>query len=102
MNKLNLIESFLAVVLIPNMTTAQVCRDLSEEIGHKYTPQDFGKWRRGARPIPQPVADYMMQCAIGHALRSEGVNVIKLNDDALDRILARLTPPERAWRESIK
>ena len=95
MTKLNLIESWLAVVLIPNMTTAQALRDLSEEMGVTYTPSDFGKWRRGARPIPQPVQDYMLQCSIGHALSSEGVNVLKLQDDALDRIAARLTPPER-------
>ena len=94
-NKLNLIESFLSVVLIPNKTTVQVCRELSEEIGNKYTAQDFGKWRRGARPIPQPVADYMLQCSVGHALHSEGVNVLKLQDEALDRIAARLTPPNR-------
>lgn len=98
MTKLNIIESFLSVVLIPNKTMAQVCRDLSEEMGHKYTAQDFGKWRRGARPIPQPVVDYMLQCSISHALHSEGVNVLKLQDDALDRISARLTPPERQMK----
>ena len=94
-NKLNLIESFLSVVLIPGKTTAQVCRELSEEMGHKYTPHELCKWRRGARPIPQPVADYMLQCSVGHALHSEGVNVLKLQDEALDRIAARLTPPNR-------
>jgi hypothetical protein len=95
MTKLNLIESWLSVVLIPNMTTAHALRDLSEEMGVTYTPSDFGKWRRGARPIPQPVQDHMLQCSIGHALSSEGLNVLKLQDDALDRIAARLTPPER-------
>ena len=94
-NKLNLIESFLSVVLIPNKTMVQVCLELSQEVGHKYTSHELCKWRRGARPIPQPVADYMLQCSVGHALHSEGVNVLKLQDEALDRIAARLTPPNR-------
>lgn len=92
--KTNLIESWLAVVLIPGMTTAQAIRDLNEELGTRYTPQDFGKWRRGARPVPQPVQDYMLRCAIGYAIGQEiGSAVLALSDKALDRIAARLTPP---------
>lgn len=93
MRKRNLIESWLAVVLIPGMTTAQAIRDLNEELGTGYTAQDFGKWRRGARPIPQPVQDYMLQCSIGYALGREGINTP--TDKALDKMAARLTPPER-------
>lgn len=92
---LNLIESWLAAVLIPGMTTAQALRDLGEEMGITYTPSDFGKWRRGARPIPQPVQDYMLRCAISYALGREGINTIALSDEAMDRISARLAPPER-------
>lgn len=93
MNKLNLIESWLAVVLIPGMTTAQAIRDLNEELGTRYTPQDFGKWRRGARTVPQPVQDYMLRCAIAYALHAEGVGTLLLSDEALDRIANRLTAP---------
>lgn len=94
-NKYDLIESWLAVVLVPGMSTAQAIRDLNDELCTRYTPQDFGKWRRGARTVPQPVQDYMLRCSIAHALRSEGIDVMALSDDALDRIAARLTPPER-------
>lgn len=92
--KLNLLESWLSVVLIPGMTTAQAIRDMNAELGARYTPQDFGKWRRGARPIPQQVQTYMMRCSIAHALSSEGVDTLVVSDDALDRIADRLTPPK--------
>lgn len=92
---LNLIESWLSVVLIPGMTTAQAIRDLNDELGTRYTPQDFGKWRRGDRPVPQPVQDYMLRCAIAYALHSEGVDALILSDEALDRIASRITPPKQ-------
>lgn len=91
----NLLESWLAVVLIPGMSTAQAIRDLNGELGTRYTPQDFGKWRRGDRPIPQPVQDYMLRCAIGYAIGQEiGSAVLALSDDALDRIADRIVPPK--------
>lgn len=93
MSKLNLIESWLAVVLIPGMTTARAIRDLNDSLGTRYTPQDFGKWRRADRPLPRPVQNYMMHCSIGIVLESEGINTISLSDDALDRITERLLPP---------
>lgn len=92
---LNLIESWLAVVLIPGMTTAQAIRDLNDELVTRYTPQDFGKWRRGARTVPQPVQDYMLRCVIAYALHSEGIEAMMLSDDALDRVVARLAPPKK-------
>jgi len=99
MTKLNLIESWLAVELIPGMSTAQAIRDLNGELGMRYTPQDFGKWRRGERPVPQPVQDYMLRCAIAYALHADGIDTLLLSDDALDRIAARLTPPSAASRQ---
>lgn len=92
--KTNLIESWLAVVLIPGLSTAQAIRDLNDELGTRYTPQDFGKWRRGARPLPQPVQDYMLRCSISYAIGQEiGSAVLELSDKALDRIAARLITP---------
>jgi hypothetical protein len=91
--KINLIESWLSVVKIPGMTTAQAIRDLNAELGTRYTPQDFGKWRRGARPIPQPVTDHMVLCSVGYALAVNGVDTLAMSDAQLDDIAARLTPP---------
>ena len=88
----NLIESWLAVVLIPGMSTAQAIRDLNADLGTHYTPQDFGKWRRGARSIPQPVQDYMLRCSIGYAINTSGISI---DDDLLDGIADRLVPPKR-------
>lgn len=93
-DNLNLIESWLSVVLIPGMTTAQAIRDLNDDLGTRYTPQDFGKWRRADRPLPQPVQNYMMRCSISFVMSSEGINTLTLSDDALDRIADRLTPPK--------
>jgi len=92
--KLNLIESWLAVVLIPGMTTAQAIRDMNAELSTRYTPQDFGKWRRADRPLPQTVQTYMMRCSVAFALSSEGVDTLAVSDEALDRIADRLTPPK--------
>jgi hypothetical protein len=91
--KINLIESWLSVVKIHGMTTAQAIRDLNAELGTRYTPQDFGKWRRGARPLPQPVTDHMLQCSVGYALAVNGVDTLAMMDAQLDDIAARLTPP---------
>ncbi|GBL46276.1 hypothetical protein SFMTTN_2089 [Sulfuriferula multivorans] len=88
----NLIESWLAVMMIPGMTTAQAIRDLNDELGTLYTAQDFGKFRRGSRPIPQPMQDYMLRCAIGYAIGQSGVSI---DDDLLDGIVDRLVPPKR-------
>lgn len=77
------------------MTTAQAIRDLNEELGTRYTPQDFGKWRRGNRPIPQPVQTHLMRISIASAISAEiGAVTLIFNDDALDRIADRLTPPK--------
>lgn len=92
MTNRNIIESWLAVVLIPGMSTTQAIRDLNADLGTRYTPQDFGKWRRAARPIPQPVQDYMLRCAIGYALGESGLSI---HDDLLDEIADRLLPPTR-------
>lgn len=96
MGRLNLIESYLAVVLVPGMTVVQAVRDLNDELGANYDPQVFYKWRRGDRAIPQPVQDYMLCTAVCHALHAEGIDTLALSDDALDRIAARLTPPLRS------
>ena len=94
--KFNLIESWLAVVLIPGVSTAQAIRDLNNELGTYYTPQDFGKWRRADRPIPQPVQDYMLRCSIAHVVGQEiGTTVLLLQDEVLDRMAIALCPPGR-------
>lgn len=94
---LNLIETWLAVELvIPGMSIAQAVRDLNEELGANHSPQRLNEWRRGDRAIPQPVQDYMLRVGISHAIGAEiGKAVLLIDDDALDRIAARLTPPER-------
>ena len=90
----NLIESWLAVELIPGMTIAQAIRDMNCELYTRYTPHDLGKWRRGDRPIPQPVQNYMMQVAICHALGPALDRfVLYLDDEDLDLIVAKLRPP---------
>jgi hypothetical protein len=92
----NLIESWLSVVLIPGMTVAQAVRDLNDELGALYTPQDFYKWRRGDRPIPQPVQDYMLRSAVGHAVhKTLGINTLSYTDKQLDQLAESLTPPKR-------
>ena len=93
--KTNLIESWLSVVLVPGMSIAQAIRDLNAALGTRYTPQDFGKWRRADRPIPQPVTDHMMRYALSYAVRAEFKNsMLILDDSAYIRIAARLTPPK--------
>jgi len=94
--KTNLIESWLAVVLVPGMTIAQAIRDLNAALGTRYTPQDFGKWRRAARPIPQHVTDHMLLKTTDWAVSQEIMPDLCLHTEAMNRIAARLTPPKRS------
>lgn len=94
---LNLIESWLAVELcIPDMTVAQAMRDLNEALGTSHSPQRFYEWRRGDRPIPHPVHDYMLRVSIAHAVRTAiNINTLACTDAQLDALAAMLTPPRR-------
>lgn len=96
MSKRNLIESWLAAALIPGMSVAQALRDLNEELGTRYAPQEFYKWRRGDKSVPGPVQDTMLRAAISHAVREAlGVNTLLCTDKQLDRLAEMLSPPER-------
>lgn len=91
--RLNLVESWLSTVLIPGMSIGQAVRDLNDALGTQHSHQRLNEWRRGDRPIPQPIQDYMLRCCIEWVLHTEGVVAGSLDDDVLGRIAERLTPP---------
>ena len=92
----NLIETWLAVVLIPGMTVAQAVRDLNEGLGTAYEPQRLYQWRRGDVSLPRPVQSYMMRVAVSHALHEAlGLNPLAFADEQLDILCEMLEPPKR-------
>lgn len=93
---LNLVETWLSAELIPGMTIAQAGRDINEHLGSNHSPQRINEWRRGDRPIPQPVQDYMLSVSIAHAVRTAlNINTLACTDEQLDALASMLTPPRR-------
>lgn len=92
----NLIETWLEVECVCGLPVAQAIRDLNNVLNTHYTPQDFYKWRRGDRSVPQKVQDYMRRVAVSHALyKALGINTLLFSDEQLDRLIDLLSPPKR-------
>lgn len=89
---LNLVQSWLTVATCGGRPITHALAELNEELGSGHSLRRLGEWRRGDRPIPQAVQDYMLRCSVLHAMRSEGA-IPPDTDDALDRIAERLCPP---------
>lgn len=72
---------------------AALVEAVNADLGASYTTNDLGKWRRGDRPIPQPVQDWMLRTCVAHAIRQCG-GVPPDSDEQLDRLAAMLCPPK--------
>lgn len=90
----NLVTSWLAVATGCGEPISEALSQLNQELGTRYNLARLGQWRRGNRMIPQAVQDFMLRVAIEHAIREEGGEP-PFEDDALDRLAARLCPPPR-------
>ena len=92
----NLIETWVnsAKNHVPGYKVRDALAEVNAALGKKYDMNVIGKWRRGDKPMPQPVQDYMLRDVIYDVLRAEGL--VALTDDSqLDRIAAMITPPNR-------
>jgi hypothetical protein len=76
---------------------ADAIRDLNEELGMAVTHSRVREWMRGEKMPGPDACRYMAAVAVGWVLRQEGV---RIEDEALDRIAARLSPPARATTPS--
>lgn len=97
---LSLVQSWLAVATADGRPITAALDDLNARLGTDYGLSRMGTWRNGRRPLPRPVADYMLRVCIGAAIRAEG-GVPPRDDAALSRLIARLTPPARRAREVV-
>jgi hypothetical protein len=71
---------------------AALVEAVNADLGASYTTNDLGKWRRGDRPIPQPVQDWMLRMCLAHAIRQCG-GVPPGSDEQLDLLARMLCPP---------
>lgn len=74
--------------------SAQLVADINADLGTAYATNDLGKWRRGDRPIPQPVQDWLLRVCLVHAIEACGGRA-PTDDDSLDRLAAMLCPPRK-------
>ena len=94
---LNLVESWLAVATGNGEPVAEAIRAMNADLGTSYAWRRVWEWRTGRRPIPQRAQDYMLRCCIAWAIRQEG-GIPPGSDEQLDRLAARLGPPETPAR----
>ena len=94
----DLIATTLEALTLPGMTPGDAARELSNglksDLGMIYDATRIGQWRRGERPIPQPVQDWMLRASISHAIRKAG-GVPPARDSAIDALARALCPPAR-------
>lgn len=91
----SLIDSWLATELsIPGTRRADALRSLNEALGRRYTNQRLNEWLRGDRIPAADAMRYMIEVCIEHVLAQE--RIVIMDDDALDRIARRLSPPVRS------
>lgn len=67
---------------------------MSEALGCTYTPQDFGKWRRGERAVPEPVQSYMRRLVLTHLWDQHGGQ--RATREFLSLVLQACEPNARA------
>lgn len=90
---MNLIESWQALQV---GTVSQAVRDMNEALGARYSPQEFYKWRRGDKSIPQPVVDFLIRETIAFAvLQSLGIEGRIYANEQLDALVEMLSVPAR-------
>lgn len=88
---MSLIDSWLAVELIPGKTKADALREMNAALGTQYRSNRLYEWLTGKRPIPDPVRDYMMRVSIEHVLYRNGVPALSLSDAQAEKIVDDLT-----------
>lgn len=92
----NLIETWVtsAKTHTPGYGVRDALADLNTALDKNYDMNVIGKWRRGDKPMPQPVQDYMLRDVIYDVLHDAGLVTVP-DDTLLDSIAAMLTPPKR-------
>jgi hypothetical protein len=94
----DIIHTAIDVIALPGVSPRAAARllvdSLNAELGAAYDTARLGQWRRGERPIPQPVQDWLLRVAIAHAIRQCG-GLPPADDAALDRLAAMLCPPKQ-------
>lgn len=73
-------------------TLADAVRDLSEALGRRIYQSRVYEWRDGNKRVPEDAARWMRGVVIMHVLGAERLEIPE--DDALERICHRLSPPE--------
>lgn len=71
---------------------AALVEAVNADLGTAYDTARLGQWRRGERPIPQPVQDWMLRTCLAHAIRQCG-GVAPDSDVRLDLLATMLCPP---------
>lgn len=94
----DLVSSAIQTIMIDGHTTrsasALMVESLNADLGTGYATNDLGKWRRGDRPIPQAVQDWLLRVCISHAIHQCGGKAPS-EDASLDRLAAMLCPPKK-------
>lgn len=94
----NLIETTLDTLMIPGLSSRDASTELVAGINRDLDRSDdttrLNQWRRGDRPIPQPVQDWMLRTCIAHAIRQAG-GIPPGTDAELDALAKALCPPPR-------
>lgn len=93
---LSVVQSALDTIKLPGHTDRSAATALIEavnaDLGTAYDTARLGQWRRGERPIPQPVQDWMLRVCIAWAIRQCGGRE-PTDDASLDRLATMLCPP---------
>lgn len=74
--------------------TIALAEAINRDLGTRYTLDYVSKWRRGERPVPQRVQDWMRRACLGHAIATCGGQPPP-NSELLDRLAEMIRPPER-------
>jgi hypothetical protein len=91
---MNLIETFEAVARGRGNSLTEAVNELNAECATAYTVNDLGKWRRGVKPIPRPVADAMLRRCVPRAVEAQA-GALGLSDDGWALVVAALMQPVR-------
>lgn len=91
---LNLVQSWIDVCCGAGEPLQHAVDALNSELGTNYTKQRLWDWRAGIRSVPRPVQDLMLRTVVQSAVAAEG-GFIPPDDEANDRLAARLCPPPR-------